>query len=295
MASGPLPVLVIIGGGGIGLAAAHRLGPGRRILFASRSSSTLDAGAESLKKEGLEVVTQQVDVSSYDSVSAVAKAAASLGSIEAVVLTSGVSAVVGSVEMILAVDILGTANVIDAFGKEVDMPEGSSLVCTGSIAQHLCPPMSPELETHLATAPLSSLLSPNKELDHIIKGECRVAYYVAKKANFLRAQAAAASREYASKGVRVNCVSPGMTETNMLTAEKSVNVVGDMITAALKVHPLKRASTTDEVAQAIEFVVRCGYVNGVDILIDGGIHATELWSSLVYPEKAANLRKSMNG
>ncbi|KAK1719769.1 hypothetical protein BDP67DRAFT_540891 [Colletotrichum lupini] len=272
MASQPLPVLVIIGGGGIGLATAHRLGPGRRVLFASRSPSTLDAGAESLKKKSIEVTTKQVDVSSYDSVAAVAKAAAALGAIEAVVLTSGVSAVVGSVEMILTVDIRGTANVIDAFGKEVVMPAGSSLVCTGSIAQGLCPPMSPELETHLATAPLSSLLSPNQELDHIIT---------------------AASREYAGRGVRVNCVSPGMTETNMLTAEKSVDMVGDMITAALKVHPLKRASTADEIAQAIEFVVKCGYVNGVDILVDGGISAVELWSSIVYPEKAANLRKSI--
>ncbi|KZL78039.1 short-chain dehydrogenase/reductase SDR [Colletotrichum tofieldiae] len=274
MAPRTLPVLVIIGGGGIGLATAHRLGPGRQILLASRSPTTLAAGAESLKKEGLEVITQQADVSSYDSVAAVAKTAAALGTIEAVVLTSGVSAVVGSVETILAVDVLGTANVIEAFGKEVEMPEGSSLICTGSVAQHLCPPMSPDLETHLATAPLPSLLSPNKELDQIIT---------------------AASRDYAGKGVRVNCVSPGMTETNMLTAEKSVDVVGDMITAALKVHPLKRASTVDEIAQAIEFVVQCGYVNGVDILVDGGINAAELWSSLVYPENAANLRKSLKG
>ncbi|OLN96204.1 putative oxidoreductase YxbG [Colletotrichum chlorophyti] len=289
MIANTLPVLVIIGGGGIGLATAHRLGTGRHILLASRSSSTLAAGADSLSKKGLDVTTQQVDISSYDSVVAVAKTAAALGVIDAVVLTSGMSAAMGSAEMVLTVDILGTANVIAAFGKEIDMPEGSSLVCTGSIAQYLCPPMSLELETHLATASLSSLLS-NKELDDLVGGESRIAYYVAKKANYLRVQAAAASKEYAGKAVRVNCVSPGMTDTKMLTEEKSLDGVGDMIRTALIAHPLKRAATADEIAQAVEFVVRCGYVNGVDILVDGGIKAAELWSKLVYPEKAANLR-----
>ncbi|KAJ3943157.1 uncharacterized protein N0V96_007391 [Colletotrichum fioriniae] len=162
MALDALPILVIIGGGGIGLATAHRLGSGHHILFASRSPSTISAGAESLKQAGHKVTTQQVDVTSYESVASLAKTAESLGgAIETVVLTSALSPTMGSAEMILAVDVVGTAN----YGPAHD------------------PALSPALERHLATAPRTSLLE-NKELHELIAG------------------AAAASEAYAGRGVQ---------------------------------------------------------------------------------------------
>ncbi|KZL70806.1 short-chain dehydrogenase/reductase [Colletotrichum tofieldiae] len=262
MALDSLPVFVVIGGGGIGIATAHRLGAGRHILFASRSPSTISAGAESLKKAGHKVTTQQVDVSSYESVAGLAKTAASLGgAIETVVLTSAISPHMGSTEMILAINMLGTANVIEAFGKEVKMPSGSSLICVGSMAQHMAPPLSPDLEKHLATAPLANLLE-NNELHALIDSI-----------------GAAVSKDYAGRGVRVNCVSPGMTETNMLTVEMD-GESGEGIREMLRTHPLKRAGTAEEVADAVAFVVGCGYVNGTDLLVDGGYIAKMRWNAM---------------
>ncbi|GKT93499.1 short-chain dehydrogenase reductase sdr [Colletotrichum tofieldiae] len=285
MALDSLPVFVVIGGGGIGIATAHRLGAGRHILFASRSPSTISAGAESLKKAGHKVTTQQVDVSSYESVAGLAKTAASLGgAIETVVLTSAISPHMGSTEMILAINMLGTANVIEAFGKEVKMPSGSSLICVGSMAQHMAPPLSPDLEKHLATAPLANLLE-NNELHALIDsiggpaGTGGAAYFMSKKANSLRVQAAAVSKDYAGRGVRVNCVSPGMTETNMLTVEMD-GESGEGIREMLRTHPLKRAGTAEEVADAVAFVVGCGYVNGTDLLVDGGYIAKMRWNAM---------------
>ncbi|KZL86398.1 short-chain dehydrogenase reductase sdr [Colletotrichum incanum] len=285
MALDTLPVLVVIGGGGIGLATAHRLGAGRHILFASRSPSTISVGAESLKKAGHKVTTQQVDVSSYESVAALAKMAASLGGpIKTVVLTSAISPHMGSTEMILAINILGTANVIEAFGKEVEMPSGSSLVCVGSMVQHMAPPLSPDLEKHLATAPLPNLLEDD-ELHAVISGMSGIAgtggaaYFMSKKANSLRVQAAAVSKDYAGRGVRVNCVSPGMTETNMLTFEMD-GESGEGIREMLKAHPMKRAGTAEEVADAVAFVVECEYVNGTDLLVDGGYIAQMKWNAM---------------
>lgn len=277
-----LPVLVVIGGGGIGLATAHRLGAGRHIFLASRSPATLSAGAESLRNAGHKVTTQQVDVSSYESVAAMAKAAASLGgAVETVVLTSAVSPSMGSTGSILAVDILGTANVIEAFGREVEMAPGSSLTCVASMVQHNAPPLSPDLEKHLATAPLSTLLE-NTELRDLVGGDggpSGVAYCIAKKANSLRAQAAAVSTEYAGRGVRVNCVSPGMTQTNMLAVETK-GASGETIRKIMKEHPLKRAGTAEEVADAVAFVAGCGYVNGTDLLVDGGWIAKKRWGEM---------------
>lgn len=278
MALDTLPILVVIGGGGIGLATALRLGKGRHVLLASRSEATLAAGAEALKKTGHRFTTQQVDVSSYESVAAVARTAASLGgAVETVVLTSALSPSMGSVEQILRVDVLGTANVIAAFADEavVGMPRGSSVVCVGSSAGRLCPPLGEELERHLATAPLGELLE-NKQVWDAATEFVGMAYCLAKRANVLRVEAAASSGPLAARGVRVNCVSPGATETKMLRVEMAAEW-GDGVRTMIESTPLKRAGTADEVAEAVEFVARCGYVNGTDVLIDGGSVAVSRW------------------
>ncbi|KAF4872549.1 3-oxoacyl-[acyl-carrier-protein] reductase FabG [Colletotrichum siamense] len=280
MALDTLPVLVVIGGGGIGLATALRLGPGHHILLASRSASTLASASEALKQAGHKFTTQQVDVTSYASVSAVAKAAASLGgAIAAVVLTSAISPSMGDAAKIYEVDVLGTANVIAAFGAEVEMPRGSSLVCVGSMAQYMGPPMSDALEQHLALAPLGELLK-NEDMWEMGRAHEGAAYCIAKKANVLRVAAAAASKEYAGRGVRVNCVSPGCTETKMLR-EEMAGGSGEGIKAMIEGLPVPRAGTAEEMAEAVAFVVGCGYINGVDILIDGGCMAAQKWGSLV--------------
>ncbi|KXH69452.1 short-chain dehydrogenase/reductase SDR [Colletotrichum salicis] len=275
MALDALPIIVIIGGGDIGLATAHRLGVGHHILFANRSPSTISAGAESLKQAGHKVTMQQVDVTSYESVASLAKTASSLGgTIETVVLISALSPTMGSAEMILAVDVVGTANVIEVFGKEVEMPYGSSVVCVGSMGQRMIPPLSPALERHIATAPRTSL--DNKELHGLIAGVSATAYCIARKANSLRVQAAAASEAYAGKGVRVNLVAPGMTGTKMLAAEME-GESGAGIREMMKAHPFKRAATAEEVSDAVGFVVGCRYVNGTDVLVDGGWLAKLRW------------------
>ncbi|PYH70630.1 uncharacterized protein BO88DRAFT_479822 [Aspergillus vadensis CBS 113365] len=61
------------------------------------------------------VDTFHVDVYNYASVSGFAQAAASQGPIEAGIHTAGLSPSAGSAQKILEVDLLGTANAIDAF------------------------------------------------------------------------------------------------------------------------------------------------------------------------------------
>ncbi len=69
-------VVVVTGAGGIGQAIARRQGTGRTILFADLNEQTLAAAATTLKSAGHVVETHPVDVSSRESVHALAEAAA---------------------------------------------------------------------------------------------------------------------------------------------------------------------------------------------------------------------------
>src|SRR3954468_17041462 len=98
-------VLVITGAGGIGQAIARRQGPGRHVLLADISEDNQAAAAAALEGLGHGVSTQRVDVSSRESVPALAQHAAE-GHVAQVVHTAGVSPVQAPAATVLAVDLL---------------------------------------------------------------------------------------------------------------------------------------------------------------------------------------------
>src|SRR5690606_27159891 len=112
-------VLVVIGIGGMGVAIARRLGPGRPVLLADFDDAALHAVAERLRGDGYDVYTQQVDVSDASAVAALAARAAELGPVTAVAHTAGLSPTQASAAAILGVDLAGVAYVLDEFGKVI--------------------------------------------------------------------------------------------------------------------------------------------------------------------------------
>jgi 3-oxoacyl-[acyl-carrier protein] reductase len=82
--------------------------------------------------------------------------------------------------------------------------------------------------------------------------------------------ALAASASYASKGIRINCVAPGMTRTP-LTAKLLQNET--MAKASASMHALGRIGEPDEVASAIEWLLdpEQSWVTGQVIGVDGGL------------------------
>ena len=82
--------------------------------------------------------------------------------------------------------------------------------------------------------------------------------------------ALAASATYASKGIRINCVAPGMTRTplsaKMLQSEM-------MAKASAGMHPLGRIGEPNEIASAIEWLLdpEQSWVTGQVIGVDGGL------------------------
>ncbi len=97
--------------------------------------------------------------------------------------------------------------------------------------------------------------------------------YVASK-HAVNGLSKSAALEFARKGIRVNTVSPGTIETDMIT-----RMVGEGESEARKwwknQHPLGRFGTVDEVAAAVVWLASpaSSFVTGTDIAVDGGYMA----------------------
>ena len=86
------------------------------------------------------------------------------------------------------------------------------------------------------------------------------------------------AREFAVRGVTVNCVAPGPTETDRrhqilsARAENSGLSYGDVDAADVARVPAGRAGQPGEIAAAVTFLVSAGasYVNGTVLTVDGG-------------------------
>ncbi|MEH2039346.1 SDR family NAD(P)-dependent oxidoreductase [Nostoc sp.] len=96
------------------------------------------------------------------------------------------------------------------------------------------------------------------------------AYTSAKRALLGLAQAAAL--DYGQQGIRVNVLSPGITDTPLF--QQTTGGSKEKIEAARQlVDALKRIATAEEIAEAALFLASndCPYITGVSLLADGGM------------------------
>ncbi|MET9762004.1 SDR family oxidoreductase [Streptomyces sp. NPDC006372] len=257
-------VVVVTGAGGMGSAAARRLGSGRALILADAFPEPLDRAVDALRAEGYDARGVLTDVSDRASVEQLARTAADAGRITAVVHTAGVSAATASVRTILDVDLLGTVYVIEAFEKVA--VRGTSLVCVASVAGHMAS-VSAEDEAALATAPAEELLGLG-----VVTGlgeDPIAAYMLAKRANLVRVQAAALA--WNQRGARINTLSPGVISTAMSKAEADSASGGHML-KMLDACGAGRPGTPGEIAEAVAFLTgpQALYISGTDLLVDGG-------------------------
>ena len=71
--------------------------------------------------------------------------------------------------------------------------------------------------------------------------------------------------EYASRGIRVNAVSPGVIDTPMHPPEAHGFLAG--------LHPVGRMGTVGEVVDAVLYLENAAFVTGEILHVDGGAHA----------------------
>lgn len=262
-------VLTVIGVGGMGQAIARRLGAGKTVLLADRDEAVLASLGESLSADGHHVETRSVDIALPESVCALAEFAVSLGNVTQLAHTAGLSPSQASANAILAVDLLGTALVLQEFG-EVVAPGGAGVVIA-SMAGHMFPPLSAEHERALAHTPARELLvlefvSPDTVTDP------GIAYGIAKQANHVRVRSASA--QWARRGARINSISPGIISTPMGRQELD-SPVGDGMRAMIAMSATGRVGTPEDIAAAAAFLLgpEASFITGTDLLVDGGVVA----------------------
>ena len=262
-------VQVVIGAGSIGQAIARRTGAGKHLLLADFNETNLQNAKTALEDAGHTVSTQRVDVSDAESVRALAQAAAGLGDVVQVISTAGVSPVQAPAQAVLAVDLYGTAVVLEEFGKVI--APGGAGVHISSMAGHMPPPLDPETAHALAFTPVEELLAlPVLAPDAVPNSGA--AYAISKQANHLRVQAAAVT--WGDRGARVNCISPGIILTPLARDEMS-GPGAEGYQKMIEVSAAGRVGTADEVATAAAFLLGpdAGFITGTDLLIDGGVVA----------------------
>lgn len=258
-------VLVVIGTGGMGVAIARRCGSGRRLLLADVGGETLDLAASALEAEGHDITAQRVDVTDRASVDELAATASSLGPVRAVAHTAGVSPVQAPADLVLAVDLVGAAHVLDAFAGVI-APGGAAVVIS-SMAGHLVPPLAADVESEIVAARPDELATLAAAREAAV--DAGIAYAFAKAAVAVRVRAAA--KAWGRAGARVNSISPGVIATPMGHMELA-GASGEFMRQMVASSATGRLGTPDDIAAATEFLLssRASFVTGTDLLVDGG-------------------------
>ncbi len=269
-------VAVLLGSGSIGQAIVRRVATEKHIVLADYNETNLLFTAKILEDAGFECSTIKVDLGNKEDIFALIKEAQKYGEIANLINAAGVSPSQASVEEILRVDMVGTAILLEEFGKI--MTQGGSGVIISSQSGHRLPALEQSQNDALATTSPEELLNLDfiKTIDDTLK-----AYQYSKRCNVLRV--AYEAERWAKNGATINSISPGIIITPLANDElHGPRAKGylDMIKAS----PLHRAGTPDEVGDLAEFLMssRGRFITGTDILIDGGTTASYWYGSLQY-------------
>jgi NAD(P)-dependent dehydrogenase (short-subunit alcohol dehydrogenase family) len=269
-------VIVVIGPGSIGQAIARRVSLGKLVLLADVRAENAEAAAKTLSEAGFKVKTAQVDVSSRESVHALAELAASLGAVKGLIHAAGVSPTQAAPETILKVDLYGTAVVLEEFGNVI--APGGSAVVIASQSGHRLPALTEAQNKALALTPVEDLLAlPMLQPDQV--KDPLHAYQVSKRGNSLRVMAEAV--RWGKRGARVNTISPGIIFTP-LAKDEFAGPRGPGYRRMIEISAAGRVGTPDEVANVAALLMgpEGGFVTGSDFLMDGGVTAAYWYGEL---------------
>jgi NAD(P)-dependent dehydrogenase (short-subunit alcohol dehydrogenase family) len=253
-------------------------------VLADLHRGNADAAAEVMRNAGFDVSTATVDVSSRESVHALVETATTFGDVTGVIHAAGVSPSQASPASILAVDLYGTALVLEEFGNVI--ARGGAGVVIASQSGHRLGALTADQNAALATTPADELLKlPMLQPDQVT--DPLHAYQLAKRGNSLRVMAEAV--RWGKRGARINTISPGIIFTP-LASDELTGPRGEGYRRMIELCPAGRGGTPDEVGTvgALLMGPDGAFITGSDFLMDGGVTASYFYGELAPSEAASS-------
>jgi len=243
-------VVVTGGGTGIGRAVAHRfVRDGWSVVLVGRRPEVLESTAAELREGGGEVTTHTADLRSAPDVAALAEAVVAAGPVDALVLNAGGSYGGFDDSDDLAEQLGRTA---DAYRADFE----GNVVATVLLGEALLPHLTRPGGRVVAMSSIAGLRGSGS-------------YGAAKAA--VNAWVWDASMRVAGEGVTVNAVAPGFVPDTEFWEQRLQDNPG-LEASRMRLIPMNRAGTPDEVAEAVAYLASDGggWTTGQILQVNGG-------------------------
>jgi 3-oxoacyl-[acyl-carrier protein] reductase len=229
---------------GIGFAAAKRFAEeGAQVVIADFNEAEGVMRQTELNEEGYDVIFVQVDVSNKDSVGMMVEQVVSrFGTVDILINNAGITR-----------DAMLTKMKQEDFQQVLDVNLTGVFNCTQAVAPFMIDQGKGKI---VSTSSVSG-----------VYGNVGQTNYAAAKAAII-GMTKTWAKELGRKGINVNAVAPGFTETNM------VATVPEKVVEAMKASiPMQRLGKPEDIANAYLFLAsnESDYVNGIVLHVDGGI------------------------
>lgn len=269
-------VMLVTGAGQISMAIARRVGFGKKIVLGDKNMQNCQAIAKIMTDSGFDVEPFEMDLSDRASIKAMIAKAQEYGEIKYMVNGAGVSPSQAPIEVILKVDLYGTAVLLEEVGKAI--ARGGCGVTISSQSGWRMAQLTAEEDRLLALTPAEELLGLEMLKPDNIKDTLH-AYQIAKRCNEKRVMAECV--RWGERGARLNTIAPGIIVTPLAIDEFN-GPRGEFYKNMFAKCPAGRPGTADEVANAAALLMSeaGAFITGSTFLIDGGATASYFYGPL---------------
>ena len=239
--------LVTGAGSGLGLATAIAFAKaGAAVVLSDVNETAINTAAEKLREEGYNAISIKCDVSKETEVEAmIAHTIATLGGLDVAYNNAGIQ-----------VPIAETA---DALGEDFDKAIAVNLRGVFNCLKY-------ELR-YMRTQGSGAIVNCSSQGGLV--GTANLGAYTAAKHGVLGLTKSSAL-EYASRGIRINAICPGVIETPMVS--KAINDAPEHMDAIIKSIPIARVGKEEEIASTVLWLCSpaAGFMVGQAVAPDGG-------------------------